>query len=715
MGTPGARSAPTTGSRGLFSLAFLTLFLELSLIRYLGGSIWNLGYFPNLVLIATFVGMGAGFILHHRLDDRGSARCFAVAPWTVLALVAVATFLRPAVPGFDLWQADLGGDLYFTAAPQTSLARSLLLFGICFLLVVAVFALISQRTAKVFRGSPPLRSYSIDILGSCAGIVAFMLASWWQTPAAAWFVVVATLFVFARPRDHASEIGRVLPVIVAALVVASGDSRLLADATHAGELEVRWSPYQKVELTRPLTGTQRIYVNGIAHQHLATASPDGTGDDGIPYDRPYRAREARPGVAPYGTVLVLGAGAGNDVAAALRAGATHVDAVEIDPVIAEFGRRYHPEQPYADPRVTVTVTDGRAFLARAEREYDLIVFALTDSVVKASPLAQLRLENYLFTVEAIARADELLAPGGDLLFCNWYRQPWLRWKIEAMILEAVGAPPVELYRAGDFAMLLAGEAGAPAATTSIASTTPTADIEPARDDWPFLYLRGPGIPGIYFGAMGLLAMLVVGLLALAERTTRGGGAGASLPTKLGFLGLGVAFLLLETKGVIQFSLLFGTTWLNNSLVFLGVLTLALAANRVAARVQRVRIIPLTVLLIATSLVPVAFPLARLLTVEDLAVRFVLASAVTFTPVFLANLLFSLAFRAQVASEQVFGWNLIGATFGGVLEYSSLAIGYDDLSSVVAACYLLAVVGLTVGSRRDARRGSTGPVAVGSFG
>ena len=52
-------------------------------------------------------------------------------------------------------------------------------------------------------------------------------------------------------------------------------------------------------------------------------------------------------------MLVLGAGSGTDVVAALRHGARHVDAVEIDPVIVRLGRQYHPDQPYSDPRVTV--------------------------------------------------------------------------------------------------------------------------------------------------------------------------------------------------------------------------------------------------------------------------------------------------------------------------------------------------------------------------
>jgi len=63
-------------------------------------------------------------------------------------------------------------------------------------------------------------------------------------------------------------------------------------------------------------------------------------------------------------VLILGA---------LRHGAKDVDAVEIDPVILEIGRRDHPEHPYDSPRVTVYVDDARAFLKKTKKKYDLII------------------------------------------------------------------------------------------------------------------------------------------------------------------------------------------------------------------------------------------------------------------------------------------------------------------------------------------------------
>ena len=685
----------------LFLLGFLTLFLELVFIRYLAGNIWNLGFFPNLVLIAVFIGMGVGFVSHHRWDDARSASYFQAAPFLILALVAFVTFKHPVVPGFNEWQGDFGGDLYFTAAPAHSQWRNAAMFGVWFVSIVAIFVLVSQRTAKLFRGFSPLEAYTLDISGSCAGIVCFMAMSWLRVPAYLWFAILIGLFVGSQPtgRRRATWLP-VLPLVLAVYFAHQGDTRLLADRKYRGDVLVQWSPYQKVEYVNSEDYLHRVFVNGVNHQHMDTVEHIKAFSEGIPYSQPYHERAKQPQLPPYKTVLILGAGSGNDVAAALANGAEHVDAVEIDPVIAELGRQFHPARAYHDPRVTLTVTDGRAFLTRAQRKYDLIVFALTDSMVKVSPMAQLRLENYLFTEESVARAYRLLSDDGDVLFYNFYRQPWLRQKIEQMIHNVAGAYPKPIFQRGDFAMLVAGRHSSSATPTIVGDGTA---VDTATDDWPFLYLQARGNPTLYLLAISGGALLLTGLMLIVQRkgpVTQGDGQGG-LSTKIAFMLMGAAFLLLETKSVIQFSLLFGTTWINNSLVFLAVLLLVLAANWVAVGVKDRHLGIVYALLLASCLVTLAYPLAGLLSIESALARFVLASLMTFLPIFFANLIFSIVFRNQAVAEHLFGWNLIGATLGGVIEYTSLAVGYNKLSIVVAACYTAAYAALLAARRRGA--------------
>ncbi|MBI4880340.1 MAG: hypothetical protein HY812_11880 [Planctomycetes bacterium] len=678
----------------LFLLGFLTLFLELCLIRYMAGNVWNLGYFPNLVLLAAFLGMGTGFVCHQFLAARAALRCYALAPALLLGLVLLITLVHPSLPGFERYAGSIGGELYFTSLPRRAPASSILLFVAWFAAPIAVFALISQLTAKAFVCFAPLKAYTLDISGSCCGILAFMAMSWFELPAALWFALLAPLFLAApvglaaRPRALGAA-----ALLVAALLIHLDDAQLLPrPAGHparalAGEaaVDVRWSPYQKVEFTHGTRESATVHVNGLWHQCLLGA-PEIAGSF---YRFVYEERARSADLPPYARVLVIGAGSGNDVACALMHGARAVDAVEIDPAIAEIGRRHHPERPYSDPRVTLTVGDGRAFLTTAAGPYDLIVFALTDSLVKVSPLAQLRLENYVFTSEAMRRAYDLLAEHGTLAFYNYYREPWLLAKLRETALAATGVMPRQINAFETFTILTLERsgAGAPAVAPAAAGET---DI--ATDDWPFPYLRRRGLAPLYGAALALL-LAYAGLLLLLVR--RGARAGLQAPRpelKLAFALMGAAFLLLETKSVIQFSLLFGTTWLNSSLVLLAVLLLVLAANWTAHALRGGLLLWLTVpALLLSALATFVVPLADLLYLENGLARFLAASLLTFSPVFFANLLFSVAIRSQGAAEHLFGWNLLGASAGGILEYSSMALGYNALALLVALLYAATVL------------------------
>ena len=117
-------------------------------------------------------------------------------------------------------------------------------------------------------------------------------------------------------------------------------------------------------------------------------------------------------------VLIIGAGSGTDTALALAKGAKHVDAVEIDPELAQIGRDFHPEGVYKDPRVTVHVNDGRAFLNGSNEKYDLVVYALTDSLTLVSSTAGVRLESFLFTEESMRRGARAPRPRRHVHACT---------------------------------------------------------------------------------------------------------------------------------------------------------------------------------------------------------------------------------------------------------------------------------------------------------
>jgi SAM-dependent methyltransferase len=397
-------------------------------------------------------------------------------------------------------------------------------------------------------------------------------------------------------------------------------------------------------------------------------------------------------------VLVVGAGSGNDVAVALEYGAQHIDAVEIDPVLLARGVSRHPENPYGDARVVPHVDDGRAFLERTDGRYDLIVFALPDSMTLVSGQAGLRLESYLFTEEAFRTVRERLKADGVFSMYNYYR-PDVFERYASTLSAAFGGRPC--YDSGPRrgsgprmqAVLTVGRDGQVANCGT--RWEPAGPVpEPSADDHPFPYIEGRTIPTFYLVSLALILLAS----AVTVRFVTGGLRVLHPYTDLFFMG--AAFLLLETKSVVQFALLFGTTWFVNSLVFTGVLVSVYLAIEVARRFALPRPALLYAGLFVCLAVAWAVPPDRLLALP-LGPRSVAAIALAFAPIFIANLVFAQRFRETSMTTVAFGANLLGAMLGGVVEYAAISIGYQALLLVVAAFYLLA----SVLERRQGRGGT----------
>jgi hypothetical protein len=206
-------------------------------------------------------------------------------------------------------------------------------------------------------------------------------------------------------------------------------------------------------------------------------------------------------------------------------------------------------------------------------------------------------------------------------------------------------------------------------------------VEPALIRWTGAQR---GIPGFYVLTLALILLLAVGLVRVAGGPLRGMLAHGDL------FFMGVAFLLLETRNVVQVALLFGTTWFVNALVFTGILVAVLAAVMVAQRVRVRALRPLYAGLIGALAVAWLVPPESLLGLPLLP-RLLIATLLAFIPIFLANLLFAGRFKEVASSTVAFGANLLGAMIGGVLEYGALVTGYRALLPLIAAPYVAALL------------------------
>ncbi len=662
-----------SGRARLIVASALMLFVQLALIRWTGANLVHLSYFSNLILLASFLGIGLGFLRSRTSNDLGR-----YVPIGLLVLVAFIMVFPARIEGSS---TDL---IFFTEVRPTGLPTWVSL-PLIFIVIAITMTGFGEITGRAFREFKALDAYRWDIIGSILGTLSFTLIAFLRAPSWIWpIVTLVALWLLYGPRlPWISRIAMVL--IIGTLVVES----LLSG--------ISWSPYYKVRTEIQNAGTinefTNIQVNGIPHQNVMDVQQRLKAEP--VYGRPYE----RAIDNPLNNVLVVGAGTGTDVALALSRGAKHVDAVEIDPRIQQIGSQVNPNKPYDDPRVSVHINDGRAFLSSNDTKYDLILFALPDSLTLVSGASQLRLESYLFTKESITAARDHLTDDGVFAMYNYYREPWLINRLAGTLDEVFGhAPCLDTFTAvQSLAAITIGKQAdnavcAPAATWDRASIAAAAQEipVPAVDDRPFLYLKTQTIPDIYLIVIGLiLAVSLIGIRIFGGpfRAMRGYG-------DLFFMG--AAFLLLETRSITTFALLFGTTWLVNALVFTGVLIAVLLAIELTQRAKGPIPRPFIITALFGSLL-VAFLIPNeMLLGLPVPLRLLFAVAIAFAPVFFANLLFTSRFKNAANPTAAFAANLFGAMIGGCLEYLSLILGYQWLLAVAAGLYLIAVL---VGQRQ----------------
>ena len=662
-----------------FLVSFTMLFFELLCIRWIPSYVRYLSYFNNFLLLASFLGIGLGMLSARR--ER-----FWFPPFPVLLALLVVIIAKTK---FQLL-INSTQVLYFGIADQQSAqAENFLVLPIIFGMVTLCFIPLSRSFGKLFSQLNPLTAYTFDIIGSLAGIAAFSAMSYFSLPPLAWFSILGVLLLLLSAKRT---------VLLVAVV-------LVATLIEVGQLQVGayWSPYYKIVISPAVPNGYSVAVNDIGHQVMTS----------WPYKEPFYKEVYRIfGSGSFHHALILGAGTGSDTAIALAYGVDSITAVEIDPTIQQLGARLNPDQPYSDPRVHVVINDGRSFLQNTTDHYDLIIFALPDSLTLTSSNTSLRLESFLLTQDALATARTRLTSNGVVVLYNYYRQDWLIQKLANMVGNAFHQQPlVTTYGGwGRAAAIMAGprlatlpkgefgtyhEQPVPPGSTYLRilgqGYYPLTSATPATDDWPFLYLQDRSFPTIYILGLAMVALYaLIGTVTFAPRKTL-----RRFDWHMFFLG--TAFMLLEVKSLTTFSLLFGSTWLVNSLVFFAILSSVLLAILVNRRFKFKRIGVFYLLLFGVLLLNILLPPDALL-LSNPILRYMLASVLAFAPVFLANIIFTNSFRDSETADIAFASNLLGIMVGGGMEYFSMLIGYRLLLIPVIVFYACALL-LRLRSRR----------------
>ena len=664
---------------GLAAISFLALFQELALIRYLPTEVRALAYFPNLILISAFLGLGVGAL------RAGRGTLAWLWPVALLATVVAGRLLSKVIftqesASEHLWLLyyDMPRD-----APRVGDVRPAILiaFALCALTFVPLGQQLAQRLEEFRALKLPLIGYCWDLLGSLLGVCLFAVACFFWTRPVIWFSAVAVIGALSIPRTLRGRLATGAIAAVSVLLVSLAPARV-------------YTPYYALQWKENLDRSVSVTVNGSLHQQA------------IVMDAP-PAQLARPNSAaagyrvpyqtlgrPPGRVLVLGAGTGNDVAVALLSGADSVDAVEIDPGILDLGRRVHPNQPYSSPKVTVHNTDARSFLNGTRQTFDLIVFGTLDSMTNLSALSSVRLDNFVYTEECLRAAKARLSPDGGVVLYFMVGQPHVFNHILSILGRVFETPPLldSTYRSLFNNIFMSGPAFA-AKVRDPASERRKLDevvagVDVPTDDWPYLYLRVPGISPFYLSLIAIIAALSIGAVALASREMRQSITGwRRADWEMLLLGLG--FLLLESASVTEMALTWGATWLTSAIVFAAVLLMVLIGTILRARFAmrwQLSAALLCVSLLLSWLVPHSVLLS-----QNVAVRLALSVGFVGTPIFFASTLFADSFGTRAQSDLAFGWNLLGAVLGGLLEFAGMAIGLRALHLLALAAYMLLVL------------------------
>jgi SAM-dependent methyltransferase len=689
-------------------VSVLGMFLEMLMIRWISSEIGIFAYFKNFVLVACFFGFGVGCYFSRRRINLAAflgpvvfLAALVKVPWPDLRqLVSILPNMLGSSSDVQIWGVPTIPNAWLPMLLALSITVPL------FLMVVFTFVPVGQLVAWYLEHSPEgIRAYTVNVGASLAGILAFTAVCFLELPPAVWFSIVGVLVV---------ALFWSMPALRWASVVLLGVCVGLVSLGPGHGSVTYWSPYQKLTVTPVQTNGEitsyELNTNDSWYQHIVNLSPEFVAAhptvfarDPIEwnsYNLPYRFYE-RPH-----SVLVLGAGTGNDVAAALRNGAEQVVAVEIDPKIVDLGRKLHFEKPYDSPRVRLVVDDARSYVQNGHEKFDLIVFSLLDSHTTSSNFSNIRIDNYVYTQEALKAARNLLQPDGLLIIKFWTDAPWIAGRLQALLTTAPGQSPLQVQSGGDYATpgrfflsgsqpRLAGDLQKPEIQAYIAAhqNFSVVSASPTTDNWPYFYQHEPGLPLNVI----LISCLVLGVSWWFVRRTGSG----KLHLNGHFFCLGAGFLLLEVQIVSKIALLFGTTWLVNSMVVSALLLLIMAAN---ATVQRIPAFPPWIAyagIFLSGLVAFSLPLERFFFASAL-LKALAALGVLCLPAYFAGIVFARSYANAHFNSEALGSNILGALLGGVLESLSFWTGLRALVLISLAFYVLSAVFLRTGQKAPAQ-------------
>jgi hypothetical protein len=417
---------------GIAAVSAALLMTELALTRIFSVTMYY--HFAFLAISIALFGLSASgvlvYVLRHRLAAAGTQELLTAGALlhALATLIALACLVRIRV------------GLNYTPQNLVLMVAIYLLAALPFLtggaVVSMAFARMSSRISTL---------YAADLLGAAAGcLVLIPLLNWLGAPgvvmtAAALSTIAAVCFAPAASRRRIAVAAVVLLAVPGAAQLAGRAPFDVSDTKgHEGDrvLFSMWNSFSRVavydrehgdwSLSPAFTGKKGESLFMDIDSAASTPILKGTGslDDAryLRYELTALAYHLVERPAGF-NALVIGPGGGRDLVSALVFGATKVDGVEINPIIARnvmLDRfRDYSGNIYGDPRIAIHVDDGRSFVRRSREEYDVIQASLVDTWAATAAGAYTLTENSLYTAEAFGEYIDHLSDRGLLTITRW--------------------------------------------------------------------------------------------------------------------------------------------------------------------------------------------------------------------------------------------------------------------------------------------------------
>ena len=341
------------------------------------------------------------------------------------------------------------------------------------------------------------------------------------------------------------------------------------------------------------------------------------------------------------------------------------------------------------------------------------MFGLLDSHTQSTGHTNMRVDNYVYTEEALREAHQRLKPDGILVLKFAIGEPWI-WmgqRLSTMLAHEFGqmpivySPKIDDWQTTVFITsddpALWERASQPALASIVAENPPSFDLTTdgslplPTDDWPYIYHRDRTIPRTYL-TVSLILLVIAAVFV--HRMIRLDAIRLRNFSTWHFFFLGAAFLLMETQLVSRLALYFGSTWIVNSITITTILVVLIAASIFVyfARPKTIHLGIFYALLMTALLINFFFPWGALpYPTHTVGLLLSLAYAL---PIFCAGVIFTETFRRSQNHAHALGANIIGAVAGGLTQNLAFIIGSKALLLVALGFYILSAVSHRLGAK-----------------